>query len=99
MAAGDAIRSAVPLSGLNQTSFLFGALILAFLFFITVRGDLAQWLGLLGLGGFPVSQTGNGGSTGSVTSGSINALPAAQNPFAGIPSLPSLGYGAAGGMT
>jgi hypothetical protein len=33
----------------NPTSFLFGALVFAFLFFVTVRGDLGKWLGLLGL--------------------------------------------------
>lgn len=39
--------------GVNQTSFLFGALIFGFLWFITVRGDLAKWLGVFGLAGFP----------------------------------------------
>lgn len=29
---------------------MFGAVMFAFLFYITVKGDLAKWLGLLGLG-------------------------------------------------
>jgi hypothetical protein len=75
----------VPLSGINQTSFLFGALAFAFVFFVTVRGDLPKWLGLLGLAGGSSAPAGTGA-----------ALPAAQNPFAGIPALPGL---AAGNMT
>jgi hypothetical protein len=34
---------------MSQTSVLFGALMLGFLIFITIRGDLKQWLGLLGI--------------------------------------------------
>lgn len=36
---------------MNPTSFMFGAVLFAFLFYITVKGDLAKWLGLLGLAG------------------------------------------------
>lgn len=34
---------------INPTSAMFAAVVFAFLFYITVRGDLAKWLGLLGL--------------------------------------------------
>jgi hypothetical protein len=36
--------------GINNTAYLFFVLALAFLFYVTVRGDLPKWLGLLGLG-------------------------------------------------
>lgn len=36
---------------MNNTSFLFGAVAFAFLFFITARGDLPAWLGVFGLAG------------------------------------------------
>lgn len=74
--------------GPNPTSFFFGALLFAFLFYITTTGDLAKWLGLLGLGGKAAT--------------SPAALPAAQNPQGfpslAIPAAPGIGIGA-GGMT
>lgn len=36
---------------------MFGAVLFAFLFYITVKGDLAKWLGLLGLAGTPPTTT------------------------------------------
>jgi hypothetical protein len=33
----------------SQTSIVFAALLLAFLVYITLRGDLKTWLGLLGV--------------------------------------------------
>jgi hypothetical protein len=36
-------------SGMSQTSFVFGVVFVAFLIFITLRGDLAKWLGVFGL--------------------------------------------------
>lgn len=50
MTIGDQVR-ALPGAGINQTSFLFGAVVFAFLFYITTKGDLGKWLGLLGLAG------------------------------------------------
>jgi hypothetical protein len=50
MTIGGQVREA-PLSGINQTSFAFGSIMFAYLFFITVRGDLGKWLGVLGLAG------------------------------------------------
>jgi hypothetical protein len=32
---------------------MFGAVVLAFIFYITVSGDLPAWLGVLGLAGAP----------------------------------------------
>lgn len=34
---------------MSQTGVLFGALLLAFLVFVTMRGDLGKWLGLFGI--------------------------------------------------
>jgi hypothetical protein len=53
VSAGASGASVTPPSAswsVSPTSFLFGALLFAFLFYITVNGDLAKWLGLLGLG-------------------------------------------------
>jgi hypothetical protein len=80
------------MNSVNPTSLMFGAVLFAFLFYITVRGDLAKWLGLLGLG--------SGGNSGQ-------PLPAAQNPLAGVtgpaapiaPGLPPLPSTGAGGFT
>jgi hypothetical protein len=84
-AVGDQVR-ALPFASVNQTSFLFGALFFAFLFFVTVRGDLGKWLGLLGLagstgqaGGASLTAQTQAAATANVTSGS-----------AGIPALPNL---------
>jgi hypothetical protein len=81
---GDAAR-ALPFANVNQTSFLFGAVFFAFLFFVTVRGDLGKWLGLLGLAG--------GGAT---TPNAGASLPAAPS-LPGLPGLPQIG--AAGNLT
>ena len=94
MSVGDALRSA-PSAGLqgvgfqiNQTSFMFGACLFAFLFYITAKGDLAKWLGLLGLAGSgnaaasaPTSSFGSAGASGSLTNAfAANALnPSALN--------------------
>lgn len=56
---------------------LFGA----FIVFITIRGDLPKWLGLLGLGGSP---TGTAASGASAQTNSVGGLPS-------TPALPSLG--------
>ena len=72
MTVGDQIR-ALPGSGINQTSFMFGAVLFAYLFFITTRGDLGKWLGLLGLAGV----------TGAATASTPASLNPAQNPLAG----------------
>ena len=85
MSAGDAIRSGASRTaglvgegfGINQTSFMFGALVVSFIFYVTIKGDLPQWLGLLGLGGFATASTttnATGPAAGtSLTSGSLTA--------------------------
>lgn len=34
---------------MSQTSIVFGALLLAFLIYITVNGDLKKWLSIFGI--------------------------------------------------
>ena len=69
MASGDIVRgvaaqTAQPaLSGISQTAFIFGAVGFMFLVFITLRGDLPKWLGLLGLAPSTTPATGQIGST------------------------------------
>jgi hypothetical protein len=57
----------------NQTSFLWGTLVFAFLFFVTVRGDLGKWLGLLGFAG---TGAGTAAPQGNVSLGPVTILPA-----------------------
>lgn len=69
-----------PSVTINNTAYLFFVLFGAFIVFITIRGDLPKWLGLLGLAGSPTGAT----STTPTTSTGIGNLP-------GTPALPSLG--------
>lgn len=65
---------------MSQSSVIAGALVLAFVVFITVRGELPGYLGVLGIGNAVPGGTGagnavgrgasfNGGSGGSVSVG------------------------------
>lgn len=52
--SGPIIRAAASQAApaqISQTAFLFAALGFAFLFYVTIKGDLPKWLGLLGLAG------------------------------------------------
>jgi len=82
--------------GINNTAYLFFVLALAFLFYITVKGDLAKWLGLLGLGGSarPAAAPSQSVGTPAAAPG-LPALPATTaSPQAGQPLNP-FAYGAA----
>jgi hypothetical protein len=98
MSIGDAIRSAPPagLQGagfqINQTSFMFGACLFAFLFYITAKGDLSKWLGLLGLAGSGNAGSGNAGSGNAAPTssfGSAGASGSLTNAFAANTLNPS----------
>lgn len=98
---GDQARGIVgQIGGINQTSFLFGAVMFGYLFFITVRGDLPAWLGLLGLAG-TTSSTGST-ATGASTPATSAVPPApgaiggdnALGLLPGLPSIPSISSGA-----
>jgi len=79
------------MSNVNPTSLMFGAVMFAFLFYITVKGDLAKWLGLLGLGGSAPATL----APASNPLAGVSTVPIA--PLApGAPSLPATG---AGGFT
>lgn len=58
---------------MNQTSAIAGSLIIAFIVFITVRGELPCYLGVLGISNNSCNQLQKGGtSTGSGGSGPIS---------------------------
>lgn len=92
MSVGEQVRASVPpLGGINQTSFAFGAIMFAYLFFVTVRGDLGKWLGVLGLAG----TTGKAASNTPAGTTPASTPATAANNDAGN-SLPA-GSGNAGG--
>lgn len=57
-------------TGVSQTSFIFAIVFVAYLIFITLRGDLAKWLGVFGFGTYtaPASTTATTGVPGNITS-------------------------------
>lgn len=84
ISAGSSGASITPPSAswnVSPTSFLFGALLFAFLFYITINGDLAKWLGLLGLGAQPLAPAQNPAAVPAVTTatGAINPASALTN--------------------
>ena len=62
-------------SGLNNTAYIFGVVTFAFIVFITTRGDLPKWLGLLGLGASATPSASSGSVTGATSSNGLPALP------------------------
>lgn len=60
-------------TGISQTSFIFAAVFVAYLVFITLRGDLAKWLGVFGFGTYtaPSATTGTGAGSSSATATSM----------------------------
>jgi hypothetical protein len=54
---------AAPSVTINNTAYLFFVLFGAFIVFITIRGDLPKWLGLLGLAGSPSGGTTTANTT------------------------------------
>lgn len=86
MSAAAAAARATGNPGINNTAWLFFILGAAFLFYVTVRGDLPKWLGLFGLA--PGSAAGR---PAAAPAGSFQTLP---NVLGGaspaMPSLPNL---------
>lgn len=52
-------------AGISQTSFIFATVFVAYLVFITLRGDLAKWLGVFGFGAYTAPPASTGTDTGS----------------------------------
>jgi hypothetical protein len=82
------------IAGVNQTTFIFASVAFAFLFFVTVRGDLPKWLGLLGLakvagGSGGSGKTGGTGGTGG-TSGETSKGVEAGSWDLSLPALPNI---------
>lgn len=85
---------AAPTGGVNNTAYLFFVLALAFLFYITVRGDLGKWLGLIGLAGSapPAAQNATAQQATSNSNFLGAALPDVLSGSApSLPALPFLG--------
>jgi hypothetical protein len=74
--------------GINNTAFLFFALTAAFIFWVTVRGDLPAWLGLFGLAGAPKSG-GASPATGSSAGASTSSPLSGYQGGATTPSIPN----------
>jgi hypothetical protein len=103
----SASRALMP--PVNQTALLFGAVAFAFVFFVTIRGDLGKWLGLFGLakgaaspapspsGGAPVGTPGVGGLPATPALPSIGGLTNTLDVSA--PYAPSTSVGTIGGLT
>lgn len=93
MPVGGVIRDAAAqtarpaLSGISQTAFIFGAVGFMFLVFITLRGDLPKWLGLLGLARSAAPSTGQ---IGSVSASPPSGMASASN-VVQFPTPPQLG--------
>ena len=84
MAASAAAAQALGKpGGVNNTAYLFFVLALAFIVYITVKGDLPKWLGLFGLAS---SATPQGAATGSAA-----GTPAVASGLPGLPAIPSIG--------
>lgn len=79
--------------GINNTAYLFFALVAAFLFFVTLRGDLGKWLGLLGLAGGTTASTAAPAATPNAAGAapSAPALPSIPSVLGGAPISSSLG--------
>lgn len=73
---------------MSQSSTIAFALIVGFIVFITVRGELPKYLGVLGLGSQAVSGTPSNGTTNGTTLG--NTLTNAGNVINTIAAIPSL---------
>jgi hypothetical protein len=73
-------------SGINNTAFIFGTVALAFVLWITAKGDLPKWLGMLGLGS-------GAGATGSSASAASKSGNDAALSLPSLPTLPALGSG------
>lgn len=74
--------------GINNTAWLFFILALAFLFYVTVKGDLPKWLGLLGLA--------SGATPASATSPTAAGTASAAGGLPGLPAIPSIGQTSSG---
>ena len=72
-----------PSGGINNTAYLFFVLVLAFIFYVTIKGDLPKWLGLFGLGGTPAGTT--------ASSQTSTGTPSVGGGLPGLPSIPSIG--------
>lgn len=69
----------------NPTSITFGALLFAFIFYATVKGDLGKWFGIFGLAQQPAS------GAGSALFGAGSGFGSGAGSDAGSGSVPAIG--------
>jgi len=62
--------------GVSQTSFMFGAVFVAFLIYITLRGDLSKWIGVFT--GTPNPTAPPTSAATQTTTGAVGASPLTQ---------------------
>ena len=78
---------------MSQTAFIFGVVAFAFILYVTLRGDLPKWLGLLGFAGSSSTsgliQPGTNGQTAS----QAFATPGTNTAGAAVPDVLSGNYG------
>jgi hypothetical protein len=102
MPAGQAIRNAATstVPQFSQTAFVFGVLAFMFLLFVTIKGDLPKWIGLLLRSGTASPSTGQTASTGFSAPGTNSAGSAVPDILSGNhdDALPQLGNFAGGAV-
>ena len=80
--------------GFNQTAFIFGVVAVAFLIYVTIKGDLPKWLGLLGLAPSSPSSSSGLSSPGTGQSASaVTATTGTNTAGAALPDVLSGNYG------
>jgi hypothetical protein len=102
----DAVASSAPgqAIGFNQTAFIFGVIAVAFLIYVTIKGDLPKWLGLLGLAPSSASASSglaspNSQGGGSTSNASVaTAIPGTNSIGAALPDVLSGNYGNGGNV-
>lgn len=74
--------------GFNQTAFIFGVVAVAFLIYVTIKGDLPKWLGLLGL-----APSSTGLQSPNQSASAVTATTGTNTAGAALPDVLSGNYG------
>ena len=85
--AAAAAARATGNPGVNNTAWLFFILAAAFLFYVTIKGDLPKWLGLFGLAPSTGAAAPSASSTGAAGGGLPNVLGGAAPHLPGLPNI------------
>lgn len=88
--AAAAAARATGNPGINNTAWLFFILAAAFLFYVTIKGDLPKWLGLFGLAPGKAAPAAGSSSTAGPAAGFPNMLGGRIGGNLQPPALPAL---------